>query len=276
VRPPADPVGAIQVAFTLARREYIWFLLLWIPAFLLELAAGFADPLYRQARGLPAGTLTTGETLETLGVQVPLLFLAYTVRFALWAFIALRTLDAVLGGERTTRWRTLVIPSLALGGILVLTYTAGALLVFVGFFVFLHWFLYAPAMLANGAKGVGAALEASRAFARERRTFGFTALVVLLGMIAFVASYLLEKQAGPGGIILPGLFAWLVAPIVPMLAASFVAISQKEPPVVLTGATPEPRAATTCPRCATLIPYASAEEAVEVVCPSCGYAGSVL
>lgn len=275
-----DPVAAIQAAVAVSRRLYPRFLLLWLPALLLELAVAFADPLYRSARGLPEGALTTGETLELLGLQVPLLLVTYVVRLALWTFLAALTMDALLGRARATRWRALLVPSVALAVVLVLLYAVGGLLVIVGFFVFLHWFLYAPAMLAEGAGGVGAALEASRAFARERRTYGFTALVVLLGMLAFGASYLLERAPGVWGLVMPALFSWSVGPVVPMLAASFVAVSRRVTPDLAPAApapaSPAASATTACPKCATLIPYTSTGSAVDVVCPSCGHAGRVL
>src|SRR5207245_1488855 len=72
-----------------------------------------------------------------------------------------------------------------------LSFFAGALLLLVTFFVFLHWFAYAPAALVETGS-VPRAFEASRDFARERRTYGFTAPIVLVWTALFVIATFLS------------------------------------------------------------------------------------
>lgn len=281
---PADPVGAITTAWRVAKKDHMKLLLLWLPVPLVDLAVDALVEVYGRSQGFPSNTalLTTGEQMELLGVALPLSILAYTLRLALWTFIALRTFDIILGGQRLMSWRRFVLPALLAGFVLTLTYIAGFLLVIVGFFVFLHWFIYVPAQLANGAPGVGAAFETSRRFSRERRTFGFTALIVLLAVASLTLDFGLARQPGWIGIIAPAFAGWLFGPIVPLLVASFVAISVAQPApapapagvgVVGTGQT---RSTTACPRCRTLIAYDPTGSAVDVTCSNCGYAGRVL
>ncbi|HUR68941.1 MAG TPA: zinc ribbon domain-containing protein [Candidatus Thermoplasmatota archaeon] len=272
-----DPVGAIRHAWRLARGHYLSFLVLWLPALALELAGDTLTDAYSRARGFTE-PMTTGEQMQLLGVALPLFLLLSIVQLALWTFVAARVLALTPMPAPRVSWRAL-LPAALLGGlVLTLTYTAGLLLLLVGFFVFLHWFLYVPAEIARGARGVGAAFEASRRFARERRTHGFTALVVLVGALAFVPYVALDGLPGWQGNALSALWAWLTGPVVPLLAASYVAIAQKGDPTTQRSVVPATRATTTCPRCATLIPYTPGASggAVDVTCPSCGYAGRVL
>lgn len=276
---PADPVGAIQLAWRIARSDYGLLLLLWLPALALQLAVGFAIVGYERAQGFAAdpALMTTGEQMEWLGVVLPLSLLLLTTRVALWTFVGARVLDRVLGGKRLAGWQKLVGPAFAVGFVLVLTYLAGALLLLVGLFVFVHWFLYAPAFVAQGARGVGAALEASRRFARERRTQGFTALALLLGALVYGAWSLLGLLPGALGIVAPAIVAWLFGPVVPLLAASYVALALRSPkkPAQPDAVAAVERATTTCPKCARLIPYTPSAEGARIVCPNCGHEGRV-
>lgn len=283
--PPVDPVGALGLAGQVARREYPFLLLLFAPAFALEVATGFLIERYVASIGLPddPSLLTTGEQMQLLGVALPLLIALYTVRFATWTFVAARVLDHAVGGARLSRWRTLVGPSLLAGLVLTLTFAAGALLLVVGFLVFLHWFVYAPAQLAAGADGVGSAFDRSRRFARDHRTFGFTALLVLVGLAVLVPYFLADALGGSLAIVVPALINWAGGPLVPLLAASYVALAMRGAPrgagqgharsqAQEQGA----RATTTCPQCGRLIPYTPTGSPVDVVCPGCGRSGRVL
>lgn len=276
---PADPVGAIQMAWRFARADYAFLLLLWLPALALELAIAYGTLAYETARGFAGepASMTTGEQMEWLGVAVPLSLLLLTVRVGLWTFIAARVLDRALGGDRLARWRSLVGPAFAAGFVLVLTWLAGTLLLLVGLFVFVHWFVYVPAMVANGKHGLGAAFEASRRFSRERRTQGFTALLLLLGGSVYAAWFALGALPGWLGIVIPALVSWALGPIVPLLASAYLALALRAPErTAAEESVAETRSTTRCPRCATLIPYAPDPDGSAIVCPSCGHAGRVL
>lgn len=269
--PAPDPVGALEHAWRVVRRDHVKLLLIWLPATLAELAVAFTLRAYERSAGIPADAslLTTGESMQLLGVALPLQILVFTLRLALWTFIAARALD------RPAPLATLAGPALAAGFVLTLTYFAGLLLALVGFFVFLHWFLYVPARIALGASGVGSAFEASRRFSRERRPYGFTALVSLVGATLFVLVLLAGSLDGTMGVLAAAALGWVTGPIVPLLAASFVAVSM--------GAGPEDarapelsRDATRCPQCGTLIPYAPSTSPIQLVCPSCGHAARLL
>lgn len=274
--PRADPVGALALAWRVARKDYLWLLLLWLPAFVVELGVAFAVSAYaRSADLLVDGAMTTGQQMQYLGVSLPLYVVVFTVRLAAWTFVAARALDVALGGARLARWRTLVAPALAMGFVLTLAYAAGWLLLVVGFLVFFHWFVYAPAQLADGAEGLGAAFDRSRRFARERRTMGFTALALVVGCALVVPYFLLGNLAEPWGLVAPPAWAWLVGPVLPLLAACFVAVARDAPAPPAGGGAPA-RATTTCPQCRALIPYTPSSGPVEVTCPSCGRSGRVL
>ena len=272
----ADPVGALEMAWRVGRREYPRLLLLWIPALAVELAAAFLVDAYGRGVGIPADAaeMRTGQMMQWLGVAAPLYLLVFTTRLALWTFVAARTLDVALGGSRLSRWRALLGPALAMGFVLTLAYAAGWMMLVVGFLVFYHWFLYAPAELADGAGGVAVACDRSRRFARERSTAGFTALALLVGALLLVPYFVLGALPGALGLALAPLWGWLAGPIVPLLAASFVAVARERPPPGATRIVA--RSSTRCPRCGTLIPYTPSGSAVDVVCPSCGRSGKVL
>lgn len=278
---PVDPVGALQLAWRIARAEHVSLLLLWLPAFALELAAAFAVARYSEATAIPEpAAMTTGEQMAFLGVALPLLIAFFTVRIATWTFASARVLDVALGGHRFAQWRALVVPALLAGFVLTLAYTTGIILAFVGFFVLLHWFLYVPVYVAQGVR-LGAAFDRSRRFARDRRTHGFTALVSLvLAVVYGTYSALSSTLSGWQADVLPAALLLLAGPVVPLLAASYVALAIREaaPGTRATASEPAKRATTKCPQCGTLIPYAPSASgaAVAIVCPSCGRAGKVL
>jgi hypothetical protein len=272
---PADPVGALALAWRLARSEYGRFLLLWVPALVVEAAAAFSVEAYVRAADIPLVGMTSGEQMQYLGVALPLYLLVFTARLASWTFVAARALDVASGGARLARWRDLLAPSLALGFVLTLVYAAGWLMLVVGFLVFFHWFLYAPAMLAEGARGIGEAFDRSRRFARERNAMGFTAVALLAGGALLVPYFLLASAPDVWGLLLPPAWGWLIGPVLPLIAASFVAVARSAPrPSGHVGA--QARATTTCPQCGTLVPFASSGAGADVVCPACGRSGRVL
>lgn len=279
---PVDPVGAITLAARVARTEYLRFLLLFLPALALEIGIGFVLEAYASAEGLPTevDAMSDGQRMQFLGVGVPLILLLYSVRMGLWTLVAARVLDVAVGGKRLSRWRELVAPALLMGFVLTLTFAAGVLLLVVGFLVFLHWFMYAPAQLAAGASGVGVAFDRSRRFARDQRTAGFTALVALVGLAVLVPYFMADTLGGTLAIVVPALINWVGGPLVPLLAASYVALALKAPSRELAPASPPVvgRSTTRCPQCATPIAYTPSVSggATDVVCPSCGRAGKVL
>lgn len=266
-----DPVGALQHAWGVVRRDHVKLLLIWLPAGLAEVASALALAAYERSTSIPADplALTTGERMQWLGVALPLLILVMTLRLGLWTFVAARALG------RPAPVRALAPLAFAAGFVLTLTYAAGLLFLIMGFFVFLHWFLYVPAHLARGAR-LGAAFEASRRFARERRTYGFTALVSVLGATILLVGVLAGGVTGSAGILAGAAVGWILGPVVPLLAASYVAVASDVTLPAHASPSPTPRAATACPKCGTLIPYEPSGTPIQIVCPSCGHAGRVL
>ena len=279
---PVDPVGAITLAAQTSSREYPRLLLIWLPALLFELAAGVAILAYESALGLPTdGSATTGETMQLLGVATPLLFLFFTIRLATWSFVSKRVLEVVLGRSGPLSWAKLLGPALVSGFVLTLAYMAGALMLLLGYFIVLHWFAFVPTFVARGAR-LSTAFDESRRFAREHSTFGFTALVAMLLVGIYVGWYSFSVVLdGWMAEVLPALLLWMTGPLVPLLAASYVALALKgsaapeKPAATVTSIV---RTTTKCPHCATLIPYTPklTGGATDVVCPSCGRAGRVL
>ena len=292
--PRADPAGAAAHAFRLFAARWPAFLAAWAPAALVGALAYAAVEAYAASAGLPADpfAMTTGERMRWLGIALPLLLVAQVVNLASWCLVAARAMDAERPGAEALR-AALRRPGalLALGALLTTAYLVGLMLLVVPFLVFFHWFLHAPAALAQEpGRGVGGALEASRRFARERRTMGFTALVLFVGLGVFVAGVVLHSLAAaalaaagldhPLAIAALGpLAAWPLAPLLPLLPASFWLLAARAPEAapVRAGAPAAERFRTTkCPGCGTLVPYTATGQPVEVACPVCGRSGRVL
>lgn len=271
--PAADPVAAVAAAWAHARRRYHVLLALWLPALVLEVAAAYLLAAYEQSAGLGAsGRYTTGEAMQYLGLALPLYLGVYTVKLASWSVVAAEaggTLRATIG-----RWPLLLVA----GFVLVLTYLAGFALLLVGFLVFFHWFLFVPAALADGERSLAGAFERSRAFSREHRTAGFTALVLLLGVALVAVAGVLTFAMGAVGLeALAGpLASWLASPFLALLPAAYWRIGKTARAAAPAATAPSRAGRTRCPRCATLVPYEPREGPVDVACPTCGYAGRVL
>jgi phage FluMu protein Com len=290
-----DPVAALRHAFQLLSRKYGVLLLVMLPAALVDLAVGVAVVAFVRAQGIPTDVFAMGVTdrLRYLGVALPLSLLSSVVGLASWSLVAAVALqeDGVRpkGALRAMAGRLHL--ALAVGLLLTLAWTAGLLLLIVPGLVFLHWFLYAPAALVETGS-VPRAFERSRAFARERRTYGFTAVVLLVYFGLFVLDTLL---ASPESSLLQlvgvpsdyadaaatALGAWPLAMLVPLLPAAYYSLAQRAPDVP-PPTTPLPTApaerfrTTKCPQCGTLVPYTATGGAVDVKCPVCGREGRVL
>jgi hypothetical protein len=293
-----DAAGAAAEAFRFARRHYGAVLLLWVPALVVDVAATLAISYYQSSHGLPqdVATATLAQQLALLGIALPLLFLTFVLKLALFAPVGGHVLDrtGATPPGRSALAATVRSPLrlLALGLVLALLCTAGFFLLLVGLLVFYHWFQFAPVALADRQKGIGDAFDASRRFAKERRALGFTALsfFVLLGVVA--ADQVLEWGGGralaalgltgpwPEAIV-GGVALWLVTPIMAILPAAYWALATRAPaqpaPAASGAATPALAFRTTkCPQCGTLIPYAATGAPVDVECPVCQRKGRVL
>lgn len=293
--PFADPVGALVHASRFVARHYPRLLLLWLPVLVADVLAALALVAYQARTGLvDVADLSPDEALSLLGVALPLYFVDFAVTFAAWGLVAAHVLDPEgrAGGARAAFWKR-VPGALAVGALMTLALLAGFVMLVIPFLVFLHLFLFAPAAHADGAR-VGEAFDHSRRFAKERATYGFTALVVLVGAILLGATYLLAgalhgalEGAGVGSPYVQAVFevlpAWLLSPLLPVLPASYWrlaqlaetdASAQAGAPAATTAA--DRQRTTKCPRCGTLIQYAATGKPVEVKCPSCGASGRVL
>lgn len=294
-QPIADPIGALAHAAAFARRRYPRLLAAWIPVVVLDLAVSLSLVAYQAAT---PGTedlahLTTDQALALLGVLAPLYFLDFIVTFAAWSWVArivLRDGGASPQASASPRGPA-IAPALAVGALLSLALVAGLVLAIIPALILFHMFLFAPAALASGA-GVGGSFDASRRFARERQTVGFTALMVLLAALFLAVAY------GLGGLLRTGLAAadigspivgavadvlpgWLLWPLLPLLPASYWRLARASPqgvPAQAPHARPAPgtRRVTKCPTCGTLIPYQPTGAPVDVACPECGTAGRVV
>ena len=288
-----DPAGAAAHAFRFTGKRYLPLLLLWLPAGLVDLTGSLALAAYQVAAAIPEDltTLTLSQQMRFLGVALPIMVTIYAAKLAAWTGVAAYVGDLVdpKGGHvAALRGRGLQI--MMLGFALSLAYVAGLFLLIVPFLVFFHWFLFAPAALAEPGRSVGGALDASRRFAKERRTFGFTALVlfVLAGLfIAYIvlASVFLSVAEALGmtsdyaAAALQALAAWLVAPLSSVLPASFYWLAKQAPserPVDPAAPLADRFRTTKCPGCGTLVPYTATGQPVDVTCPVCGRTGKVL
>lgn len=288
----ADPAAATAHAFRFFRSHYGRLLLLWTPTVLVDIVGALALNAYAHSTGIPEDPfqMSTSDQMRFLGVALPLFLVMYTVQLSLWAHVGSFVLRESGAGGASPSWRRLLPASLGLGLVLTFAYLAGLILLVVPFLIFFHWFLYAPAALAEKPRRASEAFDASRAFARERRTMGFTALVLLVWLGAALVSVVLAtlglaavEAAGLASTtattLVGSLAAWLVMPLVPVLPASYWALASREaaPRPVRAGAPAAERFRTTkCPKCATLVPYTATGSPVDVVCPVCGHAGRVL
>ena len=280
--PPAearvDPVAALGLAARTAVRRYPALLLAWAPLVLVDFGVGL---LVERTLPADASALGVQAQLRLLGIVLPPLLLLGAAEMAGWGLVS----AAAFGRARDVLPRLGAL--LLLGLLLTATFVAGFLLLVVPFFVFLHWFAYAPAALAEG-RTVGQAFEASRAFAKQRRAYGFTVLIVLAWLVAAGATFALAAALapllaglglGPAAVAALGgaLAAWPFAPLVPLLPASYWRLASRAPAAeTAPKAAPGPRATTTCPKCGTLFPFERAGGPVDVTCPSCGNRGRVL
>lgn len=286
-----DPAGAAAHAFRFTRAHYGPLLMLWVPALVVDLAGSLALVGYQASQGLDdLTTLSLAEQLAYLGLAFPILLAVYGVRLAVWSLTAAYVADHEGASGRLAALRARLPAALGLGALLALTYLSGLVLLVVPFVVFYHWFLFAPAAFATDAAGPGAALDASRRFARERRTLGFTALsLFVLGGVVLAWLILSSLALGLFGAVgwssaaldavVMSLLAWLVAPIAGVLPASYYVLAQRAPAPVAVDpkAPPADRFRTTkCPGCGTLVPYTATGAPVEVACPVCGRTGKVL
>ena len=288
-----DPAGAAAHAFRFTGKRYVPLLLLWLPAGLVDLTGSLALVAYQVGASIPDDltTLTLSQQMRFLGVALPIMVTVYAAKLAAWAGVAAYVGDSVdpRGGHAAAlRGRGLQV--MMLGFALALAYVAGLLLLVVPFLVFFHWFLFAPAALAEPGRSVGGALDASRRFAKERRTFGFTALVlfVLAGLfiayLVLAVAFLSIADAFGGAseyvaAALQALAAWLVSPLASVLPASFYWLAKQAPterPVDPAAPLADRFRTTKCPGCGTLVPYTATGQPVEVTCPVCGRTGKVL
>lgn len=290
-RPPADPAAAAAAGFRIFVKRYPSFLLLWLPVLLVDVAVELSLQAYGNRVGLPTdlAQVDAATALRYLGVGVPLYLAFYAVQLAFFAVIAAHVLDHAAGeGGTATLRATLAKPGalLGLGLVLMLAYLGGLVLLIIGAVVFFHWYQFAPAALADRRRGVVDALQASRRFAKERRTFGFTALVLFVAFALAIVWAVLSAAGGAifGGaplarILVGALASWLLTPLVAILPAAYWAIAQHAPPPD-PGAPQGPPAerfrTTKCPQCGTLVPYEASDGPVEVACPVCGRKGKVL
>lgn len=273
---PADPVGALQLAARVARRTYPRLLLLTLPAVVVYFAFTFGLGRYEASLGLSVdmATWTLSERMRYAGIALPGALLWSIAVFVSWAYVAARVLDVAQGVSRVRHG----FLGKALGGALVLTLTMLGVIT-------LHWSMYTPAFLAQQPISAGTAFDRSRRFANARRAFGFTALVFFVGFVALLPFFF--GGATLGGLLAASLIGWSLAPAVPLLIASFVALStgdvelgKLQPRDVRVEAkeevTPQRVGRTSCPSCGTPISYTPTGFPVDVVCPSCGKAGRVL
>lgn len=271
-----DPVAALALAGRTLRARYPSLLLLWLPAVVVSFGVSWL--VATAIPGDPA-LMTVPDRMRALGIVTPALFASLGLELALWSLVA----AASFGDLRKTLARVGAL--VGLGLLLTFTLFAGALLLVVPFFVFFHWFLHAPAALAEG-RSVTAAFEASRAFAKQRRTYGWTLLVLLAWAATIALSYAIGAPLARGleaagmspaaAEALGGaLAAWPIAPLVPLLPAAYWRLASDAPTAAARAsvAAGPARESVKCPRCGALLPYTPTSE---VACPHCSFRGRAL
>lgn len=290
----ADPVSALSLAFRIWVKHPFALLLLWIPAVLVNVAASLTLAAYAQANGFPTDpfAMTDAQRLEYLGVALPGAVAVFVIELALWGVVSAFVASTEGDANALKKVGSRVLPLVIGGLLLTVALGAGLVLLVVPFFVFLHWFMFVPAALAEG-KSVPEAFAASRQFARERMTFGFTALVVLVWVGIFVIDSVISAlfggvfgafgaEGGYANAISGALGMWALAPFLPLLPAAYWALAKQAPvegvaAPIAPDARPSERFRTTkCPQCGTLVPYSATGQPVDVVCPVCGRAGKVV
>ena len=289
--PLADPVGALSYATRFTRRAYPRLLAVWLPVVVMDALVSLAVVAYQAATPgtEDLGRLTTDQALALLGVLAPLYFLDFVVTFAAWTWVARLVLRDAPGAP--ARQGPTLTAALAMGALLSLALVAGLVLLVVPALVLFHMFLFAPAALAAGA-GTGGSFDASRRFARERQTIGFTVLMVVLSVVLLALAYALSGLLHAGlaaanvdspfvGALADVLPGWLLWPLLPVLPASYWLLARASAegtpaePTTTRPAAAAPRA-TKCPTCGTLISYQPTGAPVDVTCPECGTSGRVL
>lgn len=302
---PVDPVSAAKTAFRLFGRHWGKLMLLWLPVVLVTLLVQLGVTAYDEQQGISPDLAATNltQSLRYLGVALPAALVASTVDLGMWVVIAAFVLEREGVAAEGTLRRVMRSPGviLGMGVLLTLSFFVGIVLIILPFFFFLHRFAFAPAALAQGGR-VPEAFGASSAFARSRKSYGFTALMVLVWIALFLVETLLSapEQAlfrligvpkAYAEAIAPVFASWPLAPLLPLLPASYWAIAAAAaaagaPAGAITTTTPTStttpgRAAerfrtTKCPQCATLVPYTATGEPVDITCPVCGRKGRVL
>lgn len=290
----ADPAGAAAFAFRFTRRRYAPLLAIWLPALIVDLMGSLALVAYQQAAAIPADltSLARADQLRFLGVALPIFVVVYGAKLAAFVGAGALVADEVEPGTKhLARLRGRGAQSILLGVALALMYLAGLVLLVVPFVIFFHWFLFAPAALARPGTTIGGALEESRRFAKERRTFGFTALVLLLlaslMVVWAIVTSILITLVEPLGVAnvyadstIGSIVAWLLAPIVSVMPASLYHLARvakaQEQQVDVTAPPADRFRTTKCPGCGTLVPYTATGQPVDVTCPVCGRTGRVL
>ncbi|MHB8604311.1 MAG: MJ0042-type zinc finger domain-containing protein [Thermoplasmatota archaeon] len=304
-----DATGALSLGLRLFWRDWPRSLVLWTPVLAVSLAANLGGVAWARANALPANISTAdpGLLFRFLGFAIPVFLLSAIVNLAWWApqasLVRARLAGAtptLAGALQTLAARLSTVGALA--AVLTLLYVAGAIALVVPALVFLYWYLFAPAAALEADATLPKALAASRAFAREKKTLGFTLVVLVAVALAYLVTRLLTAGAGAlAEATRPGSYdwgtaagdsigTWLFAPLAPTLAAAFYfGVKLGVPPV---RAVPAPEATfptaaapgagaielTKCPHCATVFPYkpsAVAGDAVRVECPTCGKAGLI-
>jgi hypothetical protein len=290
---PADPVTAARTAFRFFGKRWLPLFLLWSPVAAVAIGVNVAETLLGRSYPASVQDWTLSQFLQYLGLALPLEAVGAFVQLAFWTLVAAYAVPRMRGAPRGSLRAALRRPGAvaALALVLALSLAAGILLLVVTFFVFVHWFLYAPSALAEG-DGVARAMTRSRAFARARRPLGFTALVVLVGVAVWVAGLALSqpealalRAAGmPGDVasaVAQALGAWPLAPLAPLLPAAYWAIAAdagaRAEGASAPAAARADRRTTKCPRCGALVRLdAPAGASVDVTCPACGQRGRVI
>ncbi|MFA5862846.1 MAG: hypothetical protein WDA16_14230 [Candidatus Thermoplasmatota archaeon] len=297
---PVDPVSAARTALRLFGKHWGALMVLWLPVVLVTLCAQALVTAYDEAQGITPdlGAMSVAQSLQYLGVALPAALVATMVELGMWVVIAAFVLEREGVASPGSLRRVMRSPTkvLGLGMLLTLSFFVGLVLLVVPFFFFLHRFAYAPAAAADG-NTVQGALAASSAFAKERRTLGFTALIVLvwivlviIGLVLSAPEQALFKLVGVpeayAEAFAPVIASWPLAPFLPLLPASYWAIARKQPAAA--AAVPAPAGAvvptsaaerfrtTKCPQCETLVPYTATGGPVDITCPVCGRQGRVL
>ncbi len=175
---------------------------------------------------------------------------------------------------------TVLVTAIIMSAILL----GGLVLLVIPLFIFLHWFLFAPAIAAIEGTSVSDALGDSRAFAQGNRTVAYMFIVLgfVLGLnlVAGAVTNVISNVDVAIGLAVGSAIHDFLNPIVGAVAAGLYVLHKEQQaqaarPRSATIARPMGAQTTRCPACGTDVLFHYKGEPVAISCPTCGKSATV-